>query len=88
MRLISPEINSGETSFTFFAGTPAYILPAFTLVFLVTTAPAAIILLLYTIQSSIIILPMPTSTLSCIVQPWTIALCPIDTLLPIFVGEV
>jgi hypothetical protein len=48
--------------------------------FWVITAPAATIELLSITQLSITIAPIPINTLSCIVQPCTIALCPIETL--------
>ena len=48
-------------------------------------SPAAIIVLLFTTAPSITIAPIPINTLSCTVHPCTIALCPIETLLPIVV---
>src|SRR5215218_7397997 len=50
-----------------------------------TTAPAAMMVLLCTTALSITMAPMPMSTLSCTVQPCTMALCPMEILLPIIV---
>src|SRR5579863_3707316 len=47
-----------------------------------TTAPAAMMEFLPISALSIIMAPMPTSTLSWIVQPWIIALWPMETQLP------
>ena len=75
-----------EMSFTFFAGMPANIEPDGTCVPSSSIAPAATMLLLSTTQLSITIAPIPIRTLSCIVHPCTIALCPMLTLFPIVVA--
>ena len=66
---------------------PPYIVLLSTTVFSRTTEPAAMMEFDLMTALSITIAPMPMSTLSSIVHPCTIALWPIETKLPIVVGD-
>jgi hypothetical protein len=74
--------RSALTGPTRLAGTPAIRLPGSTTVFCNTTAPAAITLPSPITAWSMTMAPMPMSTLSCTVQPCTMALWPMLTSLP------
>ena len=88
MKILSPAIFVilSEASFTFFAGTPAYI-PGSSTEFARITAPAAMTVPSGITALSITTAPIPMSTSLPIFAPWTTALCPTDTFSPRTVSD-